>query len=116
MRHPADARTHAPERGQRGERVVCEPSFAEPDALDHLDLFLALEVDKPQRAALRPIAQLQPAAAADIDAAGPAIFLDPCGGVDRIAPDIELELPLAHDAGRDRPVVDADAHRPIGAT
>src|SRR5438309_1993800 len=90
-------------------------SSPQPDALDHLDLFFALEVDKTERAALRLIAQMEPGAAADVDLARLAVFLDPRRGVDRVAPDVELELRLAHDAGRDRPVVDADPHRPIGA-
>src|SRR5262249_58604849 len=53
------------------------------------------------------MAQMEPGAAADIDAARLAEFLDPCGGVYRVAPYVELELRLAHDPGGDRPEVDA---------
>src|ERR1700730_1505879 len=56
---------------------------------------------------------MEPCSAAEVDSARPASLFDPCGGVDRVAPDVELELRLAHDSGRDRPVIDTDPHCPV---
>src|ERR1700738_3781132 len=67
-------------------------------------------VPRHERPALRPVAQMEPSAAAEMHGARPPGSFDPCGGVDSIAPDVELKLCLAHDPGRERPMIDPDPH------
>src|SRR5882724_5575629 len=75
----------------------CPPLFLEGDALDDFYLLLALEVDEPQRTAVRPVTQMHPGSPAYAYAAGPGDALDAGGRVHDVAPDVELELRLAHD-------------------